>query len=159
MVAQWLRYCATNRKVAGSIPEGVNGIFHWYNPSDRTMALRSTQPLTEMITRSIAWGWRRPVRRADNLTTMPLSCNLGTLTSWNPLGHSRPVTGLLYLYMFRALRAYRQENLLYQCDIWYLSLCVDDPLVYTSIYNKLWYITVNSPDDGHVAPSTCREQK
>ena len=28
---------------------------------------------------------------------MPLSCNLGTLTSWNPLGRSRPVTGLLYL--------------------------------------------------------------
>jgi hypothetical protein len=29
---------------------------------------------------------------------MPLSWNLGTLTSWNPLGHSRPVMGLLYLY-------------------------------------------------------------
>jgi hypothetical protein len=28
MVALWLRYCATNRKVAGSIPGGVNGIFH-----------------------------------------------------------------------------------------------------------------------------------
>jgi hypothetical protein len=28
MVAQWLRYCATNRKVAGSIPYGVIGIFH-----------------------------------------------------------------------------------------------------------------------------------
>jgi hypothetical protein len=28
MVAQWLRYFATNRKVAGSIPDGVNGIFH-----------------------------------------------------------------------------------------------------------------------------------
>jgi hypothetical protein len=27
-VAQWLRYCATNRKVTGSIPDGVNGIFH-----------------------------------------------------------------------------------------------------------------------------------
>ena len=26
---------------------------------------------------------------------VPLSCNPGTLTSWNPLGHSRPVTGLL----------------------------------------------------------------
>ena len=25
MVAQWLRYCATNRKVAGSIPAGVSG--------------------------------------------------------------------------------------------------------------------------------------
>jgi len=27
-VAQWLRYCATNRKVAGSIPAGVIVIFH-----------------------------------------------------------------------------------------------------------------------------------
>ena len=26
-VAQWLRCCATNRKVAGSIPAGVNGFF------------------------------------------------------------------------------------------------------------------------------------
>jgi hypothetical protein len=26
-VAQWLRCCATNRKVAGSIPAGVTGIF------------------------------------------------------------------------------------------------------------------------------------
>jgi hypothetical protein len=26
-VAQWLMYCATNRKVAGSIPDGVIGIF------------------------------------------------------------------------------------------------------------------------------------
>jgi len=27
-----------------------------YNPSDRTMALGSTHPLTEMSTRSISWG-------------------------------------------------------------------------------------------------------
>ena len=27
-VAQWLRCCATNRKEDGSIPGGVNGIFH-----------------------------------------------------------------------------------------------------------------------------------
>ena len=27
-VAQWLRHCATNWKVAGSIPDGVIGIFH-----------------------------------------------------------------------------------------------------------------------------------
>jgi len=25
---------------------------------------------------------------------------MGTLTSWNPLGHSRPVMGHLYLYLF-----------------------------------------------------------
>jgi hypothetical protein len=29
-VAQWLRCCATNRKVAGSIPADVIGIFHWH---------------------------------------------------------------------------------------------------------------------------------
>jgi len=28
---------------------------------------------------------------------VPLSRNLGISTSWNTLGHSRPVTGLLYL--------------------------------------------------------------
>ena len=27
-VAQWIRRCATNRKVAGSIPDGAIGIFH-----------------------------------------------------------------------------------------------------------------------------------
>jgi hypothetical protein len=40
-----------------------------------------------------AWGWQpyhHPVL---------LSWNLGTLTSCNPLGHSRPVMGLLYLYL------------------------------------------------------------
>ena len=53
---QWLRCCVTNLKVAGSIPGGVIGIFHLRNPSDRTMALGSTQPLTEMSTRRISWG-------------------------------------------------------------------------------------------------------
>jgi len=52
-VAQWLRCCATNQ-VAGLIPNGVIGIFHWHNLSDHTMALGSTQPLTEMSTRSIS---------------------------------------------------------------------------------------------------------
>jgi len=52
----YLRHCATGRKVAGSIPDGVTGIFHRHNPSDRTMALRLTQPLTEMSTRNISWG-------------------------------------------------------------------------------------------------------
>ena len=53
-VAQWLRCCATNQKIACSIPDGVIGIFHWHNPPDRTMTLRSTQLLTEMSTRRIS---------------------------------------------------------------------------------------------------------
>jgi len=52
----WLRHCATSRKVAGSIPHGVIWIFHWHNPSGRTVALGSTQLLTEMSTRNISWG-------------------------------------------------------------------------------------------------------
>ena len=46
----------TSWKVAGSIPDGVFGIYHYHNPSGRTMALGSTQPLTEMSTRNIFWG-------------------------------------------------------------------------------------------------------
>ena len=30
--------------------------------------------------------------------TVPLSQNLGALTSWNPVGHSRAVTGLIYIF-------------------------------------------------------------
>jgi hypothetical protein len=70
----WKHY-ATNRQVAGSIPDGVIGIFQWHNPSGRTMSLGSTHPLTEMSTRCISWGWRRPVRKADNLTTILCRCH------------------------------------------------------------------------------------
>ena len=52
----WLRQCATSRKVAGSIPDGVIGICNCHKPSGRTMALRLTHPLTEMCTRTIYWG-------------------------------------------------------------------------------------------------------
>jgi hypothetical protein len=50
------KYCATSSKVAGSIADGVTGIFHCHKPSGHTMALESTQPLTEMSTRNIFWG-------------------------------------------------------------------------------------------------------
>jgi hypothetical protein len=52
----WLRHCATSRKVAGSIPDGVTGIFHWHYVCGRIMALGLTQPLTEMSAGNISWG-------------------------------------------------------------------------------------------------------
>jgi len=62
------------------------------------MTLESNQPLREMSTRSISWGkGGRYVRPTTYHHPVPLSRNLGTLTSCNPLGHSRPVTGLIYL--------------------------------------------------------------
>ena len=59
-VAQWLRCCATNRKVAGSIADALIGIFQWHNSSESTMALRSTSPLTEMSTRVLSGGKNGP---------------------------------------------------------------------------------------------------
>ena len=52
----WLRHFATSWKFAGSIPDGVTGIFHWHNPSGHTMALVLTRSLTEMSTRNISCG-------------------------------------------------------------------------------------------------------
>jgi len=69
-VAQCLRRFATYRKFAVSILDDVIWIFRWYNPSDRTMALWLTQPLTEMSTRGISWEKKRPVRKAHNPTTI-----------------------------------------------------------------------------------------
>ena len=63
-----VKHCATSRTVPGSIPGGVTGFFGDI-PSDRTMALGSTQSLVKMSTRYISCGWRRPVLEADDLTT------------------------------------------------------------------------------------------
>jgi hypothetical protein len=40
------------------------------NPSSRTVALGSTQPLTEMSIRYFAGGRKRPALRADNLAAI-----------------------------------------------------------------------------------------
>jgi len=85
----WLRHCATSWKIAGSITEGVIGIFRWHNPSSRTMALGLTQPVTEMSTRSISWGQRLPVRGADNL--IAFMCRLSWSVLLNLLEPSSPL--------------------------------------------------------------------
>jgi hypothetical protein len=40
------------------------------------------------------------------------------------------------LYKFRAAMCHNQENQLYQYDIWFMSLCMDDGLVCTCIYSE-----------------------
>lgn len=55
-------------KVASSISDLVIGILRLLKPSGCSMALRSTQPLTEKRTRDISWGYRPPMVRADKLT-------------------------------------------------------------------------------------------
>jgi hypothetical protein len=43
-------------RTLASIPDGVTGIFHWRNPSGRTMSLGFTQPVIEIGNRNISWG-------------------------------------------------------------------------------------------------------
>jgi hypothetical protein len=57
-------------QAAGLIPDEVIRIFNWPNPSSRTVALGSTQPLREMSTRNLPGGKGRPARKADNFTAI-----------------------------------------------------------------------------------------
>jgi hypothetical protein len=60
--------------VAGSIPYGLIEIFHRRNPSGRSMALGSTQSLTEMSTSNISLREVGKGGRRVGLTTLPPSC-------------------------------------------------------------------------------------
>jgi hypothetical protein len=55
-MAQFVEALRYKPEVAGSIPDGVTGIFQWLNPSCRIVAMGSTQPLTETNTRNPSWG-------------------------------------------------------------------------------------------------------
>jgi hypothetical protein len=94
----WLRHYATSRKVAGSSPDEVD-FFNWSNPSSRTMALGSTQPLTDMSTRNLPVGKGQPARKADNLTAICELTKCGSLDVSHPDGPSRHVTGIAF-FMF-----------------------------------------------------------
>jgi len=98
-VAQWLRCCATNRKVAGSIPTGFNGFFIVIKSfrSHYGSGVDSTPNRNEYREYFLGVKSGRCVRLTTYHHSVRLSRNLGALTSWNPLGLSRPVMGLLYL--------------------------------------------------------------
>jgi len=91
------RHCATSRKVAGLIPSDVIGIFHWHNPSIRTMALGSIQPLREISTRNISWG--RKGNWCMGLTNLPPSY-ADCVDIWEPQppGTHRACLGLYRLW-------------------------------------------------------------
>jgi hypothetical protein len=74
-IIQFIRGARSNvvgwgRKVGGSIPDEVIWFFYLHNPCNRTMTLRSTQPLTEMSTRNPPGVKGRLAREADNITAV-----------------------------------------------------------------------------------------
>jgi hypothetical protein len=105
-LSSWLRHYATSRKVAGSIPDEVIGFFNGPNPPSRSMALWSTQPLTEMSTRNLPGGKVMPARKADNLTAIcePIvKRKCGSLDASQPYCPSWPVTGIALPFSFAGL--------------------------------------------------------
>jgi hypothetical protein len=66
--------------------------FNLPNPSSRTMALGSTQPLREMSTRNLLGGKGRVARKtAPSVSRLSRKC--GSLKVSHTYGPSRPVTG------------------------------------------------------------------
>ena len=108
--AQRLRCCVTNRKVAGSIPAGISGFFidiksFW---SHYVPGVDSASNINEYMEHFLGGECGRCVRLTTYHHPGVLSRNLGTLTSWNPLGLSRPVMGLLYRYRLTFMFLHRR---------------------------------------------------
>jgi hypothetical protein len=76
----WVWRCVTCRKVGGSIPDSVIGVFHWRNPSGRRMALELTQTLTDECQEYFLGG---EDGRCIGLTTLPPS-RADCLEIWEP---------------------------------------------------------------------------
>ena len=137
-VAQWLRCCATNRKVAGSIPAGVIWIFH----SHRTMALVSTQPLTEISTRRISWG---NGGRCVRLTTLQLCCAVvmksGNLNFLEPSGPIQACNWFLHGMFTSALNGTACSLLLLPLHpVQHIKLQLLRRNLYSVPYKIIWYL-------------------
>jgi hypothetical protein len=107
MGTQWRissRHWTTSRKASGSIPVGVTEILHCHNPSGRTMALESAQPLTEMSKGKAvplqAWSGpegSRKLRLTDYVTMAQNGGKIVSLT-YRPLFIPRKYSWYLFLY-------------------------------------------------------------
>ena len=69
---QWLRCSATNRKVAGSIPDGVIGIFHWHKILPIALWPWGQLSLWQKRVPEVFPGGK--CGRCIRLITLPLSC-------------------------------------------------------------------------------------
>jgi hypothetical protein len=99
----WLRHCATSRKVAGSISDGVIGIFHWHNHSSRTMTLG--------VKASGAYGWQ------TYLFHVLIVLTSGSLNLLEPSGPVQACTGValpLPLHWTHIVDSYVQRTIIHR---------------------------------------------
>ena len=85
---------------------------------------------------------------------MPLSRKLVTLTSWNPVGHSRPVMGLVYL--FYNLLETTDQMIIYEYLLSYFWVCCyrTGDSVYLEIVESatIWFLYI------WTLPGQCRAE-
>jgi hypothetical protein len=92
------RHCATSRKVACLISDVAIGIFHWHNPSGCTTALGLNQPLTEMSTRNISWGY---VGLQPHRLHVPIVLESGSLNLLESPGLVQACNGITFTLAFK----------------------------------------------------------
>ena len=113
----WLRHRATNRNIAGSIPDGVTGIFHWHNFSSRTMTLGSNQPRTEMSFRNTSWGGKgnRCVVLTNLVLHVPTVLKSGLLNLLEPSGPVQACNSIASLHFINIITFQRRAWLFLYC--------------------------------------------
>jgi hypothetical protein len=95
-----LRHCATNGFDSRRC--------HWHNPSGRTMAQGSAQPLTEMSTRNISWG----VKAAGVYGWQPFHLHVpivlksGSVNLLEPSGPVQACKGIVLPFTFFIVSSY-----------------------------------------------------
>jgi hypothetical protein len=115
----WLRHYTASRKVAGSISDEVIGFFNFINPSCRTMALGSTQLLTEMSTGNqpgVKGGRRLWLTTSPPIVSRLSRENVGASTAHNPVGLHGLLQGYLYVFTSIITRPLRQHSLSGSCS-------------------------------------------
>jgi len=101
-VAQWLRRCATNRKVAGSVPAGVIGFFVDIKSfrSYYSFGVHSASNRNEYQVYLLGVKSDRSVRLITLLPSCAVVTKSGNLNFLEPSGHLGPVMGVIYLYLY-----------------------------------------------------------
>jgi hypothetical protein len=91
-VAKALRYKSEDP----GIDSGIAGVFSVESDSSMCPGINSASKNEYQVNPGDKGG--RCVRLTTYHLHVPMSRNLGALTSWNPVGLFRPVMGQLYLY-------------------------------------------------------------